>query len=246
MFLGLAAYASLRLPAYLPRRTILENIYGSVSLRPTRIGFLIRPTQQNFSQVREIIRMCTCLWGGMFNPIIPVSATPPASWRQERFKVISGRGLADAYTQFFEPDVFVETEPGLAKEAGIITSRRFRSERVVSLKQLVGSDGRRRADFTFGLSTLDVYEDLYQTEFKFTPRKKRKVGLFTDDDPYCEAVFGAFSHSKSLTHIKNAYVDVCEPDLLSASSASCLQLFQEGYFTPLHATLHELDVTFKS
>jgi hypothetical protein len=97
----------------------LENIYGSVSLRPTRIGFLIRPTQQNVSQVREIIRMCTCLWGGMFNPIIPVCATLPASWRQDQFRGITGKGLADSYIRFFEPDVYVEAEAGLAKEVGI-------------------------------------------------------------------------------------------------------------------------------
>jgi hypothetical protein len=224
----------------------LESIYGSVTLRPTRIGFLVRPTQQNISQVREIIRMCTCLWGGMFNPIIPVCTTLPASWRQDRFKGITGKGLADAYIRFFEPDVFVEAEAGLSKEVGITTSRRFLSERVRSLKQLVGSDGRRQADFVFGLSTLDIYRELYQKEFKFVSRKKRKVALFADDDPYCEAVFGAFSHSRSLAYMKKAYVDICEPDSFSASAANCLRLFKEGYFTPLQATLHELDVTFKN
>jgi hypothetical protein len=69
---------------------VLETIYGSVLLHPTRIGFLIRPTQQNASQLREIIRTCTCLWGGMFNPIIPACATLPTSWRQNHFKEITG------------------------------------------------------------------------------------------------------------------------------------------------------------
>jgi hypothetical protein len=224
----------------------LESIYGSAALRPTRIGFLIRPTQRNVSQVREIIRMCTCLWGGMFNPIIPVCTTLPASWRQHPFKEVTGKGLADAYIRFFEPDVFVEAEAGLAKEVGIVPSKRSISDRVVSLAQFVGSDRRRRADFVFGLSTLDIYRDLYQEEFRFAAREKRKVALFTDDHPYCEAVFGAFSQSKSLAYIRKAYIDVCQPESFSATAADCLRVFKESYFTPLRASLHELDVTFEN
>jgi hypothetical protein len=224
----------------------LETIYGSVKLRPTRIGFLVRPTQKNFAQVREIFRMCTCLWGGMFNPIIPVCSTLPGSWRKERFEKITGKGLADAYIRFFEPDVFVEVEAGLAKEVGIAASIRSISDRVVSLKQFVGSDARRRADFVFGLSALDIYRELYQKTFKFAPRKKRKVAIFTDDDPYCEVVFGAFSHSRPLDYMKKAYVDICEPDQYSASPSNCLRIIKEGHFTPLQATLHELDVTYEN
>ena len=121
----------------------MESVYGSVALRPTRIGFLVRPNQQNYSQVREIIRTCTCLWGGMFNPIIPVCAALPAAWRQDHFKEITGRGLADAYIRFFEPDVFVEAEVGLAKEAGISDAKRFHSERAIPLTQFVRGEGRR-------------------------------------------------------------------------------------------------------
>ncbi len=190
--------------------------------------------------------MCACLWGGMFNPIIPVCTTLPAPWRQGPFKEITGKGLADAYIRFFEPDVFVETEPGLAKEAGIVPPKHALSERVVSLAHFVGSDRRRRADFAFGLSTWDVCRSLYDEEFKFVSRKKRRVAMFSDDDPYCEVVFGAFPHSKSLNYMKKAFVDVCEPDLFSVNAAACLRLLKEGHFTPLHAGLHELDVTFEN
>ena len=166
----------------------LESIYGSVVLRPTRIAFLVRPTQENFSRVREIIRICACLWGGMFNPIIPVCAVLPNAWRQEHFKEITGRGLADAYIRFFEPDVFVETEGGLATEAGISDVKRFLSERVIHLKDFVRSTTTRQTDLAFGLSTFDIYRDLHQKEFKFVPRRSRKVAIIENDDPYCEAV----------------------------------------------------------
>jgi hypothetical protein len=220
----------------------LESIYGSVVLRPTRIGFLVRPTQQKFSQLREIIRLCACLWGGMFNPIIPVSRSLPAAWRQDHFKGLTGKGLADAYIQFFEPDVFVEAEEGLAKEAGIAEAKRFLSERVVPLNQLVRGDGR--PDFALGLSALDIYKNLYQEEFKFLSRKRRKAAVFQNDDPYCEAVFGAFPRSNKLAHIKEAYADVCEPETLLATAETCLKLLKDRDLTPLRASIYKLDVSF--
>jgi hypothetical protein len=200
----------------------LESIYGSVALRPTRIGFLVRPNQQNFSQVREIIRICTCLWGGVFNPIIPVCTTIPSAWRLDHFKEITGRGLVDAYIRFYEPDVFVEAEVGLAKEAGIADTERRLSERIVPLKQFIRGEGRRRFEFAFGLSAFDVYEGLYKEEFKFASRKRRKAAVFKENDPYCEAVFGAFPKLNKLAYLKNAYSDVCEPEAFSATAEDCL------------------------
>ena len=224
----------------------MESVYGSALLRPTRIGFLIRPTQQSYSRVREIIRTCACLWGGMFNPIIPVCAALPPAWRQEHFKEITGQGLADAYIRFFEPDVFVEAEAGLAKEAGVADVKRFLSERTVPLRQFVRSEGNKRADFAFGLSALDIYKDLYQTEFKFVSRKRRKVAIFEDDNPYCEAVFGAFARSKKLPNMKKAFVDVCEPEIFSGTAENCLKLFNGGHFTPLRASNYKLEINFQN
>jgi hypothetical protein len=215
-----------------------------VTLRPTRVGFLVRPNQKNFLQVRQIIRMCTCLWGGAFNPIIPVCSSLPDAWRNESFREVTGKGLADAYIRFFEPDVFVEAEAGLAKEAGVIESRLGTSSRVISLKKFVGSDDRSQSDFLFGLSVFDAYRDLYQKELKFTSREKRKVGVFTDDHPFCEAVFGSFPNVRQIDYIKKAYLDIFEPESFAASASNCLKMIKSEYFSPLSATFHELDVTF--
>lgn len=58
----------------------MTTLYGSIRLRPTRIGFLVSP--MNMSEVRRIMQICTCLWGGAFNPIIPVCEEMPELWSE--------------------------------------------------------------------------------------------------------------------------------------------------------------------
>jgi hypothetical protein len=222
----------------------VETIYGSVILRPTRVAFLVRPSQRNLPVVREIIRTSACLWGGMFNPIIPVCNALPMAWRREPYREITGRGLAEAYIRFFEPDVFVEAEAGLAEAAGIVESARIHPKRVLPLKQFVKGEDGRRPDFAAGLSVFDIYEDFYHEEFKFASREPRKVASFGGDDPYCEIVFGDFPRNKKLGYLKRAYMEVCKPDILSATPETCLSLLKDDYLTPLIAGLHKIDVSF--
>jgi hypothetical protein len=154
--------------------------------------------------------------------------------------------LADAYVRFFEPDVFVEAEPGLAKEAGITDGKRFRLERIVSLKQFVRSDGRRRSDFAAGLSAFDIYKDLYEREFKFASRHPPKTAIFADATPFFEAVFGDFPRTKELSYLKKAFVDVCEPETLAPTAENYAKLFKHHYVTPLIASNHDLEVNFEN
>lgn len=40
----------------------MAEIGASIKLRPTRIGFLVRPN--DISSIRKIMRICCCIWGG--------------------------------------------------------------------------------------------------------------------------------------------------------------------------------------
>src|SRR3989442_15581627 len=95
----------------------MAEISATIRLRPTRIGFLVRPT--DIASIRRIMRACSCLWGGVYNPIIPVFRVPPKEWRVDPFERVKGLAVAKGYINFFEPDVFVESEDGLLEEAGL-------------------------------------------------------------------------------------------------------------------------------
>ena len=97
-----------------PRARSNAAVYGSIRLRPTRIGFLVSPT--NVGEVRRIMQVCTCLWGGAFNPIIPVYEETPEPWSEHPFPSLAGPEVTRGYLDFFEPDLFVESETGLAAQ----------------------------------------------------------------------------------------------------------------------------------
>lgn len=162
----------------------------------------VRPTEQSKPAIARFMRLCTCLWGGRFNPIIPVARTMPADWRRDWQGDISARGLADAYIRFFEPDVFIEAEPGLAAEAGIQTGSGFLgSSRVVPLDKFVTAHDRRRPDFFFGLNIFELYRHLYDRELQFVSRRKRHfaaIGRSQDGNLFAEAALGVFPRDARL------------------------------------------------
>jgi hypothetical protein len=88
----------------------MPGLSAEIELRPTRIGFLVRPT--DLASVRTIMRACSCLWGCIYNP----EAT---EWKPEIYERFKGPAIAKGYVRFFGPDLYIETEPGLLEEAGL-------------------------------------------------------------------------------------------------------------------------------
>jgi hypothetical protein len=120
--------------------------------------------------IRRIMQLSTCLWGGFYNPIIPVSSTIPDVWKESHFPDPSGLRLARGYLDFFEPDVFVEAESGLAAQVGLAdTEIDIGHSRVMPLDAFFGPHRDRDSRMPFGVNIFDLYKDLYEREFKFVP-----------------------------------------------------------------------------
>ncbi|MHC2367415.1 hypothetical protein ACVIQT_002063 [Bradyrhizobium diazoefficiens] len=115
------------------------ELAGEIRLRPTRIGFLVRPS--DLASVRAIMRACTCLWGGAYNPIIPVFNRPPPEWKPDIYERFKGPAVAKGYVRFFEPDVYVEAEEGLLEKAGLAQIRQNHAmhPQTITLEQLFES-----------------------------------------------------------------------------------------------------------
>src|ERR1700751_2040562 len=149
-----------------------ELAYVAVSrrLRPIRFGFLVRPGDSD--ALLQTVQLNTCLWGGRFNPIIPVFQRLPEGWSDDllarhseisrqltthakkrlRRARINAREFARGYLDAFEPDYLVEMTPGLARGLD------FEESLIIKPEDIVPHEGGYNSDLRIGLSVLPLYQ----------------------------------------------------------------------------------------
>jgi hypothetical protein len=187
----------------------MPEISAGVSLRPLRIGFLVRPT--DFASVRTIMSYCTCIWGGIYNPIIPVFRNPPKEWKAEPFDRLRGLSIARGYLKFFEPDVYVEAEKGLLETVGLAATRQKIYSDVITLKEFLKPEQHKDwSEPAFGLSITDVQGHIYRTEQQFERRDPRENLLVRRDrgSAVTEAIFGAYPTQKDAAYFTRTYLKI--------------------------------------
>jgi hypothetical protein len=220
----------------------MMSLSGSLRLRPTRVGFLVDP--HDMESLSRIFQVCTCSWGGVFNPIIPICTTIPDAWADYPFPDPSPADLARGYIEFFEPDIFVEARPGLAAQIGLSwADLDFGHPRMVSLDSYFIKDDHHPFSMPFGTDSFDIYKALYEREFKFVSRHERRVALFEADpvaSAFTEAAFGGFPSEGPLKSLADAYVDAFDPVKLVPNAENWIKVIREGYRPPLSFTMEGL------
>ena len=219
----------------------MNNIRVDIRLRPIRFGFLVRPDDQE--NVLEIFRINTCLWGGMFNPIIPVFESVPSWLESEGFHFENPKQMINDYLDFFEPDFLVEAEEGLAEGFG------FDSERVRKLADMIEEPGGNYAH-RYGLSVYGIYQDLYAKAFQFEQRHKNPVvhvqpadAAFTN---FAAANFGSFPVHEQFRYFERYYKDIFNPERKTLDADSLSELYQSGYSSALEIGCAKLRVGYNA
>ena len=219
----------------------MNNIRVDIRLRPIRFGFLVRPDDQE--KVLEIFRINTCLWGGMFNPIIPVFESVPSWLESEGFHFENPKQMINDYLDFFEPDFLVEAEEGLAEGFG------FDSERVRKLADMIEEPGGNYVH-RYGLSVYGIYRDLYTKEFQFEQRHKDPVvhvqpadAAFTN---FVAANFGSFPVHEQFRYFERYYKNIFNPEPKTLDADSLSELYQSGYSSALEIGCAKLRVGYNA
>jgi hypothetical protein len=221
----------------------MPELSADIVLRPTRIGFLAQPT--DLASVRAIMRTCTCLWGGIFNPIIPVFQREPKEWRSAKDRRCRGAEVAKGYARFFEPDVYVEARRGLLEEAGLAALRQEHAlhSQVISLSEFLEPEQDRHwSEPAFGLNVHDALAHIYKTERQFVRRDER-TSMYVSRQPgsgLTEAVFGVYPARSQVKYIEKAYLDVYRPDNVKPTPEVWRDVYLKGAVTPLNVTRYGL------
>ena len=218
----------------------MAELSGVVRLRPARIALLVSPRDK--AAVVKFMRICACMWGGKYNPIIPVFRKPPKAWAAEFPGDMTGLEIARGYIQFFEPDAFVEAQPGLLEKVGLGSLRGYISgERVLTLDELLAPEPHKDwAALHLGLPVTDCLRDIYQTEKRFQQRDP--FAAVTIANPplsgLAEAIFGVYPNTDGTGYFSQTFDDVYRPEAIACSPAGWKRVFFEGDTTPLSVTSH--------
>ncbi len=194
------------------------------------------------------MNVCTCLWGGQYNPIIPICDAVPDAWKASSPIGVSGVELTMGYIQFFEPDVFVEAEDGLAAAAKVPTETiDFHYPRVLPLRAFFEDRKDERSGVPFGLSMFDIYEHLYAREFRFVSRHEHRVAVVTssdDDAPFTEAVYGCFPESGYLSPLGKRYTAALDPKKFTSNVETWSRFADERHYPPLALTRYGIEIRY--
>ena len=217
----------------------MNNIRVDIRLRPIRFGFLVRP--DDAENILEIFRINTCLWGGMFNPIIPFFESVPSWGEREDYQFENPKQIIDGYLDFFEPDFVIEAEEGLAAEFC------FDPKRVLKLIDISDRPGEKGED-RYGLSVYGLYRELYAKGFQFEPRYKHNVVHVKPTDAaftnFVAANFGDFPIQEKLGYFESDYEGVFDPEHITLDAAALSKLYQSGYSSALAIGCAKLQINF--
>lgn len=222
----------------------MSDLSATICLRPTRIALLVRPT--NLSSIRRFMRTCACLWGGAYNPIIPVFRNRPRDWHPDIPDFLTGAEIARGYVEFFEPDVFVEAEPDLLERIGLGALRNTTGLRrpVIPLDALLACrQNRDWSELAFGLGIVDVLQHVYESEQRFQLREPHSAYLVKRHrgTGLVEALFGLYPDDGPSNYFARAYGDAFKPDVVEATPETWIKVYLEGSVTPLRLTAHGLE-----
>ncbi|HEY9081472.1 hypothetical protein [Magnetovibrio sp.] len=222
----------------------MSTVYGDIRLRPTRVGLLVNPSDKQ--SIMQFVRYCACLWGGQFNPIIPVSDRLPTKWKEGVFS-LRGRDLAQGYLRYFEPDVLVEAVPGMAAKLGYAATKTSFTNLIVPLDKFITQNHHGEFDFRCSLNIFDYYRHLYSEMFQFVRKDGQPFVEFVKGGKYSnslEVLFGGFPEVSGLQFVEQGYRDVFEPITLKADAQSALKVYREKLATPFSITKHDLELDY--
>lgn len=211
-------------------------------LRPTRFGFLV--ALNDMASLRRVFQVNTCLWGGKYNPIIPVFARRPQWWERQHRSNETAEQIINGYLDYFEPDVLVETRAGQAASLG------YHADRVISINALIPPANRLDIGYAEaqGLSVYPLYHHLYQREFQFAKREPEKTVRIVAESSalstLAACVFGGFPDKGVFHELERGFDEVFTPEILKLGTDTIAEIISNNWRNPLHFSHDNLEVEY--
>lgn len=132
---------------------------ATIRVRPIRFAFLVDPADRQ--ALYRAIELGTLLWGGSYNPIIPVYQRTPSKWESHRFgRLPQPADIISGYLNGFDPDFVVPV--GRCANNTYETGNR----EIIQESDLLG-DIKKTATPCYGIGLIELLKDILEKELKY-------------------------------------------------------------------------------
>ena len=155
-----------------------------VTLRPIKFAMLVDASDRG--ALLRAIQINTFLWGGTYNPIVPVFQTTPSNWSYLPLTPPAPDEIISGYIRFFDPDILITC--GNANPASFANAGRM----IVVADDLTEPIAKEGIP-GYGIGLFEILRELGRQEFKFVRRDKLKVLVPTfsgSPEPLLSGIFG--------------------------------------------------------
>ncbi len=164
----------------------MDNGTIDIRLRPLRLAFLVKPNDRK--AIFEAIQINSFLWGGTYNPIIPVFSRTPDAWKKnDPISRYNGKEILAGYLETFNPDYVIPLGSCTKKKLDL------KNQNVISASEIlsgVAEDGTPK----YGVGLFEILSDFCDKELKYKRRKPIDFYLLQfskQDKLFFASVFGS-------------------------------------------------------
>lgn len=191
----------------------------------------------------DSIELCTCLWGGVLNPILPLDHCPAHTSRIPHCDHVTAAEVVSGFIQTFEPDAIVTTDPTALPKCDLI-----KRQPIVTLGELLARS--RDGDPHYGVSMTEVYGHMFKQDFRFVSKRERQV--FRPDavppgfELFAAARWGRLPSVEASPSFNRDFDFAFSPTSRSWSVESVTQIERDVSASPLSLTFEGLEGWFGS
>lgn len=202
------------------------------SCRPIKIGFVVDPNDTQ--AVRTAIEVNSFLWGGEFNPLIPLYRRRPRSWSDLPRDRFDRQAVFHGYLALFDPDIVVPVGSITLDPSQVGCRTLLRLDRVLG-------DVARYGGPSCGVGLYEVLDHLIASELRFVRSRPIQFRLPTFSGSHAlflAALFGTLEPTLA-DHFKRRY-----SNQIGIEESACNHLNYASFLNPDNLFLRRIGSLF--
>lgn len=144
-----------------------------ITSRPLRIAFLVDPKDKK--SIRKAIQINSTLWGGSYNPLVPLFKRVPKDWDFPLKKSIKPKEIVKGYVEAFDVDAIVACTKDIPDYISEFGRSIIKAEDIWKGFTLKTDDGLIPG---IGIGIFEMLEPIFDEYFKYKMKFPKKILIY--------------------------------------------------------------------